>query len=541
MRTWLVLLFTLSFSLQGSAATFYLDPVNGNLSNPGTSAAPWPSLKEVIDANLIQTQEYSPLPYDALTSKLIPKNAGAPVQAGDTLMLLDGLHGEIEIDRHVNAGYITIRAAPNHQPVLATLHFRSSAFWRVEGVTISSEPYGYYTDSHLLFVESHGWRGPADHIEIVNCTLYSGEDSWEWTLDEWLGRVTNGIIISGDHVRVENCLVTNIYMGISLVGDSLIARNNQVINFAGDGMRALGAHQLIEGNLIKNCFDIDDNHDDGIQSFNLGTYDVQDVIIRGNTILNYDDPNQPLLGPLQGIGCFDGPFTDWVIENNVISVNHWHGISLYGAVNCRVINNTVIDPTPDVTPGPSWILITDNKDGTPSTGCEVKNNISNTLNVEGLESHNLKLGTQAAYTYQFTNPAGFDFHLHVGSTAIDAGDENGAPFIDIEGTKRPQGAGIDIGAFEFIPVTFIHPEMVSKIDIFPNPARESFLIRMPGIHSRIVECILSDMNGHLFPCRTASGTDSIRVFRDELPAGPYQISLNIGPSNQYSGLIMLID
>ncbi len=478
MRTWLAITFTVFMTLPGLAASFYLDPVNGSLNNPGTLTAPWPSLEEVILANLVETQEYSPLPYDPATSQLIPKNVGGPVQSGDTLILLSGLHGAVEIDRHVNSGYITIMAAPDHQPILATLHLRSSAYWRIEGLTISTEPYGYYTNEHLLFVESHGWRGPADHMEIRNCTITSGADSWDWTLDEWLNRATNGMNIYGDHVLIEDNLVTNIYMGISLVGDSLVARNNQVINFAGDGMRALGAHQLIEGNLIKNCFDINDNHDDGIQSFNLGTYNVSDVIIRGNTILNYDDPDQPFRGPLQGIGCFDGPFTDWVIENNVISVDHWHGISLYGAINCRVINNTVIDPTPGITPGPSWILITDNKDGTPSEGCVVKNNLANTISVDAEESHNMTMANTTAYGLNFADYSMSDFHLVAGSPAIDQADPMVAPPVDRDGITRPQGDGVDIGAYEYIFASAVDPLPEDDVHLAPNPCSDYCSIQM---------------------------------------------------------------
>jgi len=39
--------------------------------------------------------------------------------------------------------------------------------------------------------------------------------------------------------------------------------------------------------------------------------------------------------------------------------------------------------------------------------------------------------------------------LLAGSSAIDAGMSSGAPPADQRGVSRPQGAGVDIGAFEF--------------------------------------------------------------------------------------------
>lgn len=52
----------------------------------------------------------------------------------------------------------------------------------------------------------------------------------------------------------------------------------------------------------------------------------------------------------------------------------------------------------------------------------------------------------------FVNPAGGDYSLLAGSPCIDAGGIEGAPETDLLGVARPQGAGYDMGAYEYVPL-----------------------------------------------------------------------------------------
>jgi len=50
---------------------------------------------------------------------------------------------------------------------------------------------------------------------------------------------------------------------------------------------------------------------------------------------------------------------------------------------------------------------------------------------------------------RWLNASGNDFHLTATSPAIDIADPMSTEATDFEGTSRPQGAGRDIGAFEY--------------------------------------------------------------------------------------------
>lgn len=477
------------------AKTFFVDPLQGDITNDGSINSPWSTLEEVVNSNLVQSFSYNQLPYDPDVSQLILKNPNAPITGGDTIVLREGLHGELFLRNYFNKDYITIIAQEGHTPILQNIHIQAGAKWHFENVSINPELYN--TDVRkLVYFETHGFQGPCKQISITGCDIRTTEYPWT-TAEDWLSYSKDGIYMRGDSMYALRNTVTNVDMGITAYGDYIIASQNEVINFSGDGMRLLGSNNIFSYNTIKNCYNVDDNHDDGIQSFTTNGIIVDNNIIESNIIINNEDPNQILSGPLQGIGCFDGFYNNWLVQNNLIYVNHWHGITLLGANNCRIINNTVIDPTPNVTPGASWIRIDDHKDGRPSSNCIVKNNVANKFVIDAIEDHNVELLDIEDYNNEFIDVSNMNFNLLSTSLLIDNADDNYAPAEDIERNIRPQGNHSDIGCYEYVNVTQTNNTTTTiDIKIFPNPTYGNLnILNIPDDKTYTINII--NMNGQL--------------------------------------------
>ncbi len=95
-----------------------------------------------------------------------------------------------------------------------------------------------------------------------------------------------------------------------------------------------------------------------------------------------------------------------------------------------------------------WICVAEHKNGTPPVNCVVRNNLAPSFNLARgvLQQNNLKF---TKLTAGFVDPAHFDLHLQPGAPAIDAGSSVDAPKLDRDRIPRPQGKGIDIGAYEW--------------------------------------------------------------------------------------------
>ena len=449
-----VALFLALPSHSAQAADFYVDPLHGDMANDGSSQRPWKSLQAVFDKGLVESRKCAKLPFKE-GAVFETKNPGAPVRPGDTIHLRSGSYGAFEIRGYYNPDWITLAADEGHKPEFTKILIRAGSCWKLRGLFVCPDSDAEGKAGTLIDLQSHGFHGPVRDMVVEDCHGQSIADSSSWTLPDWNTRAWNGIEVDGKNMTVRNCTFRNVNFGISVGASDSMIEHNTVENFAGDGLRGLGDNTTFQYNTVKNCYDVNGNHDDGFQSWStgdnrrVGRGEVRGIVLRGNTIINFEDPQQPFRGTLQGIGCFDGMFVDWVVENNVILTDHYHGITLLGAKNCRIVNNTVLD-LKEGRPGPPWIRIGNHKNKTPSSECVIRNNLATGVGAgEGVTAdHNLIVKDPSDF---FVDAAARDVHLKPGCEAIDAGTLELAPLEDAAGTPRPQGKGIDVGAYEYRP------------------------------------------------------------------------------------------
>lgn len=491
---YLSLLLLVFLSMPAFGATYYVDASNGNDSNPGTEAEPWLTIQHAVDTMV----------------------------AGDTVYIKQGIYEEIvdltgstgvegksgnEVD-----GYITYQSYPGHNAILDGADFQSqgwgSAFmsgrWtvgshamdyiKIKNLTIRNYPeagieFNRETvgkGSHHIILEdltvyNNGgigiciWggiesAGTTHDVTIVNCESYNNSDH---------GIKFNGDdegVIDGEHIHdsiIENCLShDNLYIGIhvSTGNYNITVRNNTCCDNERQG---IAAHEIWDS-VYENNTVYGNGKSGGDEKEGIVIWNSQNMTIRCNRI--YDNPGYGLRFWEDLADTGSSP----AIENNVIFNNTEGGIGIYTEVD----NGTIYYNTIALNQG-TGLYIT-----TSVSGHDIKNNIvyqnsdqlfpgnGNTFDYN-LYYPEVSFIGQGIHSVTgdplFVDPSNpiYDFHLQSDSPAIDSGTDVGIN-NDIEGNLRPQGAGYDIGAYEYF-LTGIDEQstgiqlMFRLYQNFPNP------------------------------------------------------------------------
>ncbi|HVK76426.1 MAG TPA: right-handed parallel beta-helix repeat-containing protein [Kofleriaceae bacterium] len=405
--TFFVVAAALGVSSTAAAETWHV-AVTGDDAAAGTQAAPWRTIQRAADA----------------------------VNPGDTVVIHAGEYAgfrarprgtEAAPIAFVGDGEVTIRGdAPGDRD---GVHLDGVAWTRVEGLTVIGA-----TRAGIS----------ANECERVTIRNNRVDQNGRWGI---FTAFCDDLLIEGNEAS-RSGREHGIYASNS--GDRPVIRSNRIW-----GNGACGIH--LNGDI--------NFGGDGV---------ISDAVIERNVILDN--------GRNGGSGINGDGVVGALIRNNVVDGNHASGISLYQidggrpSTGNRVINNTVRMAgdarwAVNIQDGSGGNILRNNIFLHPNAGrgaiflCATcgaglvsdHNVVVGRFSLDGtgvdLAGWRTRTGQDAASVVAtdadlFVDPAAGDLALRAGAPAIDRGVADDAPASDVIGTVRPQGAAIDVGAYE---------------------------------------------------------------------------------------------
>lgn len=421
---------------EDTGSLFYVDPVAGSDESDGSETSPWASIQYVVENHV-----------DCADQDGVMRHESAPVKGGDTIFLVGagGHDPVISISGCYNTDYVKIKAQVLHEPVVQFVHFRGSAYWRIEGLTIRNNEAGT-----MLRAEDHDWQGPCHHIEVFNNYITSGDLV---TVQDYVDHASTGVwLLSPDHVTLRCNTFYKVGQAMSIFGEYIYVMNNTVEFFSRDAIATGGYHNKFLANTVYDSVKLGDGHHDDFFQSHMGAnpdYSADIEIAYNVFVQRYPSELAPdMYGPTQCLCAFEeGPKRNVRIYNNVCKTDHYHGIRWADTHDSMIVNNTVIGGTmlpglpsgSDEWPDHTWVSI----DGENNV---IRNNITTLDQTEGDHNHEIDSEDLDAY---FTDFAALDLSLLPDSPAVDAGNPERAPADDVLG--NPRDSSPDVGAYEYVP------------------------------------------------------------------------------------------
>lgn len=426
-----------------AGAAFYVDKNNSGASdtNAGTEAHPWKTLAK----------------------------AAATAQAGDTVYVKAGVYYESVKPTYSGepGAYITFAADPSAacQGGMTKSHCavtidgggtRATAFYiprdyiRVEGFEVTNHGGG---EGAEVFTVS------GSHAEIVNNYVHHND-----------GHFVAAISGHPDGLLVDNNEATDLYRGINFGTNNATFSNNHIHDIRCDGIRGGGDNTVIEGNWIHSA-------QVGASTCHMDALDLgagatnRGLIIRNNII--YDFSQLVYIYAYAGSSVSDVQIYGNVIYNDRYWTDYGgetQGVFIDARRANTFVQNVTIHSNTFTWLGYDalWILGNNN-----ITNVAVRNNIfyEEGMNINGVNNfdgdYNLYydsnstvgLGPHSFFAdpkfVNYVRHGSYDLRLQVGSPAINAGASSAGsvapfpvPFVDMNGTARPNGGGNDLGAYE---------------------------------------------------------------------------------------------
>ncbi|HUI91758.1 MAG TPA: choice-of-anchor Q domain-containing protein [Chitinivibrionales bacterium] len=419
--------------LQPNAATYCVDNGNSQASdaNAGTAVLPW---------------------------KTIQKGANTAV-AGDSVIVKTGTYAERITFSAGHAGSagkrVVFFAQPRRTVYMQGFNTDGADWLRIEGFDITNSQGGWLNGGIWL---------SSSHVEVVDNYLHDIPGTAIQA--SWSGGMWDSVYIASNRIYCVN-------EGIVASGNDWLVENNEVERLkypdAGDCdySRFFGNRITFRGNYFHGALpsEIGSSHTDGFQTFDDNGEKANNITIENNVVVSFHE------GMMLGMNNV-GDAVNYTIRNNI-----FHGGDLGGAWGLCVVNITNLRAVNNAFCNMIYHGIGFNgSNGTGGSTGMVKNNIfynsgsnywaDSVSTVQG--GYNIIYDTAGGLNAgdydpkdlvnvnpKFVNPRPLvrdDFKLQASSPAINAGTAlAGLVDSDMVGTPRPQGAGWDIGPFEYFP------------------------------------------------------------------------------------------
>jgi parallel beta-helix repeat protein len=380
-----------------------------------------------------------------------PYKAANLVQPGDTVLLMNGTYTNqndwsvIWVTRSGTPNaWITYKASPGHHPKLkfngwAAISTKNASYIEVNGLELEGN------NDKITLEYALSQKTTANPLCNGNGIMVDGRGQGANRAHHW--RIINNVIhlcggggivaMESDYVTIENNRVFdncwyNIYAnsGISVhtnwsmdsvTGYKFFVRNNLIYNNRGL-VPWIETGALSDGNGI-----IVDTTRNG--EFNGLPVYLGRILIQNNICFNNGG---------SGIHAWNSEHVD-IINNTA----YWNGqvvdygqIFAAGCSDVYILNNILYAP-------PGGMVNLDSKNSRVTYDYNIYFN-SNRIDRRG--PHDLEMDPMLVNPS--INPEVADFHLRYGSPAIDSGTAKRSPRDDHGGILRPQGAGVDRGAWE---------------------------------------------------------------------------------------------
>lgn len=466
--------------------------------------------------------------------------------AGDTVFVLNGTYSSLSgpilnVNRSGSAtGYITYKPLKGHTPKITA----AGNVWNAVSIN----------GSYIVF---EGFELIGNNANITYDVAYAsyneavnGGTNWS----KYANFNTNAITIGGPrdeskqphHIIVRNCKVHDFPGGgiNAIQADYITIENNAVYNnawfmmYGGSGISILTPINTDRNTGYKNFVrnNICNTNKTTIPWINLKRLSDGNGIIIDVNQHAYNSQNAANPTPEE---AYTGRT---LVENNVSVNNGGSGIHSFKADHVDIINNTAyhngtVVGYPDIFTNQCHDVNIINNIMYARLGgdCNSKPKFA-----DEKYSHNIYFNGKVGYQGegdviadpQFANLSTDlilgNFNLKKGSPAIDQGNNTTGFFSqkDILGVPRPYGIKPDRGAYEFnnAPVTVITSlaslPVVEKATLYPNPATETFTLRLPENQQGKTDVEILNCNGGSVKNLTLSyQVNEVNV--SQLPAGLY--------------------